>query len=120
MRPAISSNRSRLGPDSRNPSNTLLAVSPLKYQSKSIPPSPSPCPGPGSRPVMNPSTETASAVKTLPLAAGESAVMVPQPVHVIRYGLLHVVLRPEAGVLPQPGGVHVVVRGPPGRTPRRE
>src|SRR5689334_24641061 len=65
MRPAISSKTSRLGSDSRKPSNTRLAVSPLKYQSKSTPPSPSPCPGPGSRPVMQPSTETASAVKTL-------------------------------------------------------
>ena len=38
-------------------------------------------------------------------------IMSPQPVSVVRYGALNVVLRPEAGVRPQPGGVEVVVRG---------
>src|SRR5918994_7265174 len=37
------------------------------------------------------------------------AVMSPQPVDVVRYGVLDVVLRPEAGVRPQSGGVEVVV-----------
>src|SRR6266700_5708015 len=119
MRPAISSKTSTLGPDSLKPSNTRLGVSPSKYQSKSMPPSPSPCPGPGSRPVMKPSTETASAVKTF-LMVASLAVVVPQPADVVRDGALDVVLRPEAGVLPQPGDVHVVVRGPSGGAPRRE
>src|ERR687895_134702 len=38
-------------------------------------------------------------------------VMSPQPVDIVRYGALDVVLRPEAGVRPQPGDVEVVVRG---------
>src|ERR1700759_4058882 len=37
--------------------------------------------------------------------------MSPQPADVVRYGALDVVLGPEAGVLAQPGGVEVVVRG---------
>src|SRR5215213_6033227 len=41
-------------------------------------------------------------------------VVSPQPVDVVRYGLLDVVLRPEAGVRPQPRRVEVVVRGPVG------
>lgn len=45
---------------------------------------------------------------------GGLAVMSAQPVDVVRYGALDVVLRPEAGVRPQPGGVEVVVRGPVG------
>jgi hypothetical protein len=45
---------------------------------------------------------------------GGLAVVSPQPVGVVRYGALDVVLRPEAGVGPQPGGVEVVVRGPVG------
>jgi hypothetical protein len=48
--------------------NSWLGVSPSPYQPKRMPPSPSPCPGPGLRPVMKPSTETASEVKTLPMA----------------------------------------------------
>src|ERR687898_3358178 len=47
-------------------------------------------------------------------------VVSPQPVDVVRYGALDVVLRPEAGVRPQPGGVEVVVRGPVGIATLRE
>src|SRR6185312_2768506 len=43
---------------------------------------------------------------------GGLAVMSPQPADVVRHGALDVVLGPEAGVLAQPGGVEVVVRGP--------
>ena len=51
---------------------------------------------------------------------GGLAVVSPQPVDVVRYGALDVVLRPEAGVRPQPGGVEVVVRGPVGIATLRE
>src|SRR5262245_28372089 len=51
---------------------------------------------------------------------GGLAVVSPQPVGVVRYGALDVVLRPEAGVRPQPCGVEVVVRGPIGVATRRE
>jgi hypothetical protein len=64
-RPARASKTRALGSLSRNPSSTLLGVSPSKYQSNSIVASPSPRPALGSRPVMYPSTETASAMNTL-------------------------------------------------------
>src|SRR6266508_746935 len=51
---------------------------------------------------------------------GGLAVVSPQPVDVVRYGALDVVLRPEASVRPQPGGVEVVVRGPVGIAALRE
>jgi hypothetical protein len=46
--------------------------------------------------------------------------MSPQPAGVVRYGALDVVLRPEAGVLTQPGGVEIVARGSVGIVPLRE
>jgi hypothetical protein len=64
-RPATESNTRALGSLSRNPSNTWLGVSPSKYQLKSIVALPSPRPASGSRPVMYPSTDTASAMNTL-------------------------------------------------------
>ena len=64
-RRAPASKTRALGSLSLKPSNTSLGVSPPKYQSKSVVPSPSPCPGRGSRPVMYPSTETDIALRTL-------------------------------------------------------
>jgi hypothetical protein len=51
-RPAAASNTRALSALNRNPPNTVLGVSPLKYQSNSIVASPSPRPAPGSPPVM--------------------------------------------------------------------
>src|SRR5256885_6268486 len=48
------------------------------------------------------------------------AVMVPQPVDVVGHGALDVVLRAEAGVRSQPGGVEVAVQRPVGIVTRRE
>jgi len=73
-RPARSSKTERLGSNNRKPGNSRLGVSPSPYQPKRMSPSSSPCPGPGSRPVMKPSTETASEVKTMSMATDARAV----------------------------------------------
>jgi hypothetical protein len=66
------SNTRALASLNRNPSNSRLGVSPSKYQSNSIDPSPNPRPGPGSRPVMYPSTDTDNAVMTLLISLPQS------------------------------------------------
>jgi len=63
-------------------------------------------------------TVIGSVLRRLPVR--RLAVMSAQPFDVVRYGVLHVVLRAEVGLLPQPGGVVVVAGGPVGIATLRE
>src|SRR5947209_7181510 len=103
-----------LGSLSRNPPKTWLAVSPSRYQSNSIVPSPRPRPAPGSRPVMYPSTDTASATiaRTLDVIGEPWSPLILRDVYVgfTRFGQLQADLGISRKVLTERLG-HLVERG---------